>query len=479
MIERRKHKRSLFGREERWFLFKVSLLAVAVYIFRKEISQYSKQLIFLLPLFLIFALVAKTLTSSESISSVLKKHITLIPFMHAEGEEKPFIPRLTILLVLLNILVHYFLKLLPAPEWAAVVGRLGFVPIVKTWWTAIISPITSMFIHSSQGHLWGNMAFLWAFGPAVEERVGGLWFIILYLLTGVTGSLIELFVFHQFLNTEVFGLGASGAISGIMGVFMVRCYFKKVIIPLPIFGIFNYRLHIDSLIPLGFFFMRDVMGGARQLEGSGSSIGYWGHVGSIAAGALLAFIFKQHSAAIKEKYTYLGIKALDDSNCLMDGEGALNYALDLDPKNEAAILALARKKARYRHAEGREFYSKVIHLNLNNHPKRAAELYKEYLSAYNSMLAPLLQYRLSEILNRQGDFEGAVRSLEMIVDSVAVSAPLQEKAFNQLISLLVEGGLHEAARHRLNQFEARFPASSMLPVARKKAGLTFNAEPLN
>lgn len=474
MKERRKHKRSLFGREERWFLFKVSLLVLLVYLFRKEISQYSKPLIFLLPLFLIFALVAKTLTSSESISSVLKKHITLIPFMHAEGEEKPFIPRLTILLVLFNILVHYLLKLLPTPEWASVVGRLGFVPIVKTWWTAIISPVTSMFIHSSQGHLWGNMAFLWAFGPAVEERVGRRWFIILYLLTGVTGSLIELFIYQQFLNTEVFGLGASGAISGIMGVFMVRCYFKKVIIPLPFFGIFKYRLHINSLIPLGFFLLRDVMGGARQLEGSGSSIGYWGHIGSIVTGALFAFVFKQHNAALREKYTSLGIKALDDPNCSMDGEGALNHALELDPKNEAAILALARKKARYRHAEGREFFEKVIQLKLRNHPKEAAELYKEYLSVYNTMLAPSLQYRLSEILNRQGDFEGAVRSLEMIVDSTAVSAPTQEKAFNQLVSLLVEGGLNEPARHRLSQFESRFPTSSMLPVVRKKVGFSSN-----
>lgn len=474
MIERRKHKRSLFGREERWFFFKVSILVVMVYFFRKEISLYSRQLIILLPLFLIFALMAKALTSGEPFRSLLREHITLIPFMHAEGEEKPFIPRLTILLILLNILVHYLLKLLPSSEWAAVVGRLGFVPIVKTWWTALISPVTSIFIHSSQGHLWGNMAFLWAFGPAVEERVGGRWFTILYLLTGVTGSLIELFIYHQFLNTEVFGLGASGAISGIMGVFMVRCYFKKVIIPLPFFGIFFYRFHVNSLIPLGFFLLRDVMGGARQLEGSGSSIGYWGHVGSIAAGALLAFVFKQHGAAIQEKYTSLGIKALDDPNSHMDGERALNYALELDPKNEAAILALARKKARYHHAEGREFYEKVIQLNLRNHPKRAAEFYKEYLSTYNSMLAPSLQYRISEILKRQGDLEGAVRSLEMIVDSVIVSAPLQEKAFNQLVSLLVEGGLHDAARHRLNQFEARFPASSMLSVARKKAGLSEN-----
>ena len=295
-------------------------------------------------------------------------------------------------------------------------------------------------------------------------------FLSFYFLTGIAGSLIEVFIFRQFLHSRVFGMGASGAIMGIMGVFMVRCYFKRLVIPLPFFGFLYYRLRINSLIPLGFFLLRDVAGGARQLAGTNSSIGYWGHIGSMVVGALLAFIFKHHKAAVGEKFTAIGVNAITDPGFQKDGESALRYALEIDPHNEEALIALARKKSRTRLSEGRELFDTAIRLKLRTQPKEAVELYKEYLSAYNRMLTPSLQYRLCEVLHCAGDYEGAIRSLEMMVDGGAVSASMREKAFNQLVSLLSEAGLGDAARHRLRQFEEAFPASSMLPVARKKAG---------
>ena len=132
MIERRRHKRSILGREERWFLFRVVLLVVLVYILRREIIYYGGHLLVALPMFLAMAIVVKALVSDESVGDLIRKHVTIIPLMQAEGEEKPFIPKATIILILLNILVHYVLKLLSPEDWARIVLQFSFLPTNAT-----------------------------------------------------------------------------------------------------------------------------------------------------------------------------------------------------------------------------------------------------------------------------------------------------------------------------------------------------------
>jgi membrane associated rhomboid family serine protease len=457
----------VFGKEERLFLVKAMLLIVAIYILGDFIYDYLEFLVFFLPAFFILYLWFKSIQGGDHFRDLLKEQITLMPIPYAEGGKKIFIPKATILLVLINILIFYFVELSTLTDLEFMAANFSFLPDKITWWNILASPITSMFLHADWGHLWGNMAFLWAFGPAVEERLGARKFIFLYLLTGVLGNLTAVFFEFNFLHKVYHGLGASGAISGIMGVFMVRCYFKKLVVPIPIFGLVSFKLRINSLLPLGFFFLMDMRGGFRLLSGSNSKIAYWAHVGSMVAGMLIAARLNLHRAAAEESYTAAGIEAIDRRVYGESGEKQLLNALAINPKNEAALLGLARIKAVTRRPEGREYFQEAINLALRSDPQRAAEIYNEYFQVYNRMLEPGLQYRLARTFHSQGNFENAARSLEMIVAEPTDSAAIREQAFFQLISVLVEKGLGEAAQFRLRQFGEAFPQSPLLKRAQE------------
>jgi membrane associated rhomboid family serine protease len=462
---------SVFGKDEKLYLFKAILLIAGIYIFQDFIYDYWKYLVLLLPALFIMSIYFKSIQSGERFRDLLKDQITLMPVPYAEGGKKTFIPKATILLVLINILVFYFLKLSTLSDFELVRANFIFLPHKITWWNIMISPITSMFLHFGWGHLWGNMAFLWAFGPAVEERLGGGKFIFLYLLTGLLGKLIAAFIEFNFMYETYHGLGASGAISGIMGVFLVRCYFKKLVVPIPIFGLISFKLRINSLLPLGFFFLRDLQGGVDRLAGSDNGIGYWVHVGSMVAGMLIAARLKLHRDAAGEKYTEAGIGAIDHRVYGESGEKQLLNAMAINPKNETALLGLARIKAVTRRPEGREYFQEAINLALRSDPQRAAEIYNEYFQVYNRMLEPGLQYRLARIFHSQGNFESAARSLEMIIAEPTSSSAIREKAFFQLITILVEKGLGEAAQFRLRQFGEAFPQSTLLQRAQEISGV--------
>lgn len=443
------------------------LLIVGIYVFQDFIYDSLELFAFFLPIVFILYLWFKSIQSGDHFRDLLKEQITLMPIPYAEGGKKIFIPKATILLILINVLVFYFVELSSLRDFEFIRTNFVFLPHKITWWNILVSPITSMFIHSHWGHLWGNMAFLWAFAPTVEERLGAKKLILLYLATGVLGKLTAVFIKLTFLQQLYHGLGASGAISGIMGVFLVRCYFKKLVIPIPLFGLISFKLRINSLLPLGFFFLRDFQGGVDQLAGINRGIGYWVHVGSMVAGMLIAARLKLHRAAAEESCTEAGIRAIDRRVYGESGEKQLLNAMAINPKNEAALLGLARIKASSRRPEGREYFQEAINLALGSDPKRAVEIYNEYLQVYNRMLEPGLQYRLARIFHSQGNFEGAARSLEMIVAEPTANDATREQAFSQLIAILAKKGLIEAAQFRCRQFGEAFPQSPFLKRAQE------------
>jgi len=458
---------SAFGNEEKLYLVKAILLIVGIYVFQDFIYDYWKYLALFLPGFFIMYLWFMSIYTGDRFYDLLKEQITLMPIPYAEGGKKVFIPLATIVLILANVLIYYIFQKPSITNNEFIAANFTFLPDTVTWWNLLISPFSSMFLHADAGHLWGNMFFLWAFGPAVEERLGAKKFVSLYLITGFLGDSIALFVKFFILSKSYHAWGASGAISGTMGVFMIRCYFKKLVIPIPLLGLVNLKLRINSLLPLGFFFLRDLSGGFKQLVGSNSRIGYWAHVGSMVVGIILAARLKLHRDAAEEKYTEDGIAGVEDQVYGIDGEGQLLKALALNPKNETALLAMARLKARKRLRQGMELFQQVIYLALRSDPKRAAKIYIEYFSIYKRMLEPDLEYRLSGIFYSQGENKKAIRSLEMVVDEPSTKEATRERAFFQLISVLAENRQIEGAQFRLRQFGETFPQSTLLQRARE------------
>lgn len=156
---------------------------------------------------------------------------------------------------------------------------------VPEWLTLI----TSQFLHGGLLHLGGNMLFLWIFGNNVEEKLGYVKYLIFYLACGVLASLAQWY-FSQ--GSLIPSLGASGAIAGVMGAYIIRFPKAEVIGVVPL-GIFFPTFRVPAYFFLGFWFIQQAFYGVSSL-GMPTNIGmesggiaYWAHAGGFVVGAVL------------------------------------------------------------------------------------------------------------------------------------------------------------------------------------------------
>ncbi len=144
-----------------------------------------------------------------------------------------------------------------------------------------LSLITSMFLHGGFFHLAGNMLFLWVFGNNIEDRLGHVKFMIFYLLAGLAGSLA-----HVFANPESLAptIGASGAISGLLGAYILL--FPRAMIHALVPMLFFFRVRLPAMMVLGIWFVSQFFIGDAQQVGEGG-VAWVAHVGGFVAGMVL------------------------------------------------------------------------------------------------------------------------------------------------------------------------------------------------
>ena len=156
---------------------------------------------------------------------------------------------------------------------------------VPEWMTLI----TSQFLHGGFLHIGGNMLFLWVFGNNIEDRLGHVKYLIFYLACGALAALTQWF-FSQ--NSGIPSLGASGAIAGVMGAYILRFPRAEVLTLLPLF-IFITVLRIPAIYFLGFWFVQQAFYGVASLNAPSNigmesgGIAYWAHAGGFVFGAIL------------------------------------------------------------------------------------------------------------------------------------------------------------------------------------------------
>jgi membrane associated rhomboid family serine protease len=148
-----------------------------------------------------------------------------------------------------------------------------------------------MFLHGSWFHLLGNMWFLWIFGNNVEDSMGHARFAVFYLLCGLAAAALQ--VVSQ-PDSGIPMVGASGAIGGVMGAYIVL-YPRVHVHMLVIFGIFVRTIAVPASFMLGYWFLLQLLGGAVSLGREGGGVAFWAHVGGFAAGAALIFLFRDPS----------------------------------------------------------------------------------------------------------------------------------------------------------------------------------------
>lgn len=142
--------------------------------------------------------------------------------------------------------------------------------------------ITSMFLHGSWMHLLGNMWFLWLFGNNIEDSMGRLRFVVFYLMTGLAAAFGQIVTNPDSIIPMV---GASGAISGVMGAYLILFPRVKVYVLVPIF-IFFTSIALPAWLMLGYWFFIQLASGLLS-SGEMGGVAFWAHVGGFVAGVVL------------------------------------------------------------------------------------------------------------------------------------------------------------------------------------------------
>jgi membrane associated rhomboid family serine protease len=201
-------------------------------------------------------------------------------------------PLVTMLLIAVNAVV--FLYMLSLDPWSrdAFVGAYGLVPENFAW----ASVLTSMFLHGGWMHLLGNMWFLWIFGDNVEDILGHGKFLLFYLACGAAAALTQ-----SFLTTDprVPMVGASGAIAGVMGAYMVK--FPHSRIRTLVFVLLIFTLDIPAWVMLIYWFVIQFFSGVGSIAHSNANDGgvaFFAHVGGFVAGMVLV-----HAMASRPRYS--------------------------------------------------------------------------------------------------------------------------------------------------------------------------------
>ncbi len=216
-------------------------------------------------------------------------------------------PVVTIALIVANGLVFILQIGLPPLMQERVFYALGVVPAVLFGKASLppdvalvpaeLSILTSMFLHGGWMHLLGNMLYLWIFGNNVEDAMGHLRFIVFYLLCGTAAALVQAF---QDPSSTIPMIGASGAIGGVLGAYLLLHPRANVLVLIPVF-FFLHLMRVPAVFVLGLWFVLQFVQSAMTPPGVGGGVAYWAHIGGFVAGMILVLIFRQRGVPLFDR----------------------------------------------------------------------------------------------------------------------------------------------------------------------------------
>jgi len=214
-------------------------------------------------------------------------------------------PVVTVTLIALNAIVYFFLQdgVLGLPNGGATgdwpVPTYAEIPCELTGDepcraapggpSPIVTVFTAMFMHGSILHIGGNMLFLWIFGNNVEDSMGPVKFLLFYLLGGIAAAALQIAIGP---GSEIPNLGASGAVAGVLGGYLLL--FPRARVITVIFIVFFFTIvELPALLILGFWFVQQVLFGYFDLNSAGEEggVAYFAHVGGFVFGLLAIKLF--------------------------------------------------------------------------------------------------------------------------------------------------------------------------------------------
>jgi membrane associated rhomboid family serine protease len=203
------------------------------------------------------------------------------------------LPWVTVSLIAANVLVFlYELALGPKLEpflfaYGAIPARLFQAdPSLEAAVGAVppsVTIVSSMFLHGGLLHVGGNMLYLWIFGNNIEDALGHVRFLLFYLVSGVVAAYSHAFVDP---HSTVPMIGASGAVSGVLGAYLALFPRARVLVVVPL-GFVMEWLHVPALFVLGFWFVMQFLYGFFSLGAPGGGVAWFAHVGGFLTGVVL------------------------------------------------------------------------------------------------------------------------------------------------------------------------------------------------
>jgi len=217
-------------------------------------------------------------------------------------------PIVNVTLIIINIIAFIY-ELSLGEELQNLFNEYGIIPlkyfyegienvdgtvIYFSTYERIIPIFTSMFLHGGWLHLISNMLYLWIFGDNVEDRMGHFRYLVFYILCGVAAAFAHI-ITNQ--NSEIPTIGASGAIAGVLGGYLILYPFARIIVIFPIF-FFLQLLKLPALLVLGFWFITQIFQGTLSLNVESSASGgvaWWAHIGGFIFGLIAINFFQKQS----------------------------------------------------------------------------------------------------------------------------------------------------------------------------------------
>tara|TARA_B100001250_G_C19789036_1_gene785565 strand:+ start:14 stop:724 length:711 start_codon:yes stop_codon:yes gene_type:complete len=160
----------------------------------------------------------------------------------------------------------------------------------------VITIFTSMFMHGGFMHLIGNMLYMWIFADNIEDDLGKGKFLIFYFLSGVGAAMSQVFMD---VNSQIPMVGASGAIGGVLGAYLINYPNARVLVLIPL-GFFSQLIKIRALYVLGFWFILQFIN-SNLSNSTGGGVAYAAHIGGFISGIILILLFNKKKVRVKKR----------------------------------------------------------------------------------------------------------------------------------------------------------------------------------
>ncbi len=349
---------------------------------------------------------------------------------------------------------------------------------------SLIGLFTSIFLHADIFHIVFNMLFLWVFGPPVEDRVGKKLFFIYYLGAGVAANIFEVLVdvIHN-PDSRTVGIGASGAVSGIMALYLYRCFYSRLkMVISPLYLPFHVNIPAAPLLLLWFF--KNVFYGFLSFA-KPTNIGHWAHVGGFLFGLAVGRIKRYGHEAGVEHYSGTVLEHLRDGGGWkgLNNEKDLLKLLKLTPDDPDVFLQLGQYyAAKGDDAKANEFYNSAVRKYFMRNPLIGGFAVLEYHAALGRTMGLNYHIRAAEVLAESGFAEDACKAIKPVLND-AQSGLLAEKALLLFIKLCRELSRDDEAREAAARLTKLFPGSKYAAEAARaltlKPGAIFPQRRIN